>query len=160
LAFLLSHDTDTFNRWEAGQQLIGRVILALIADVQQGRELKLDGILVAAFKQVLNQEWEDLSYFALLLSLPSETYLAELMAVVDVVAIHTAREFVKRSLAEALQQPFQFLYLNNHRDESGNFAADAIGRRRIKNTCLNYLLALDDMALKIGPTNNLGPPKI
>jgi len=148
LAFLLSHDSDTFNRWEAGQQLFGQIILALVADVQQGRELQLPDILVDALKQVLAQDWQDLSYFALLLSLPTETYLAELMAVVDVVAIHTAREFVRRSLAEALQQPLQGLYLNNHRDESGKFDAGAIGRRRIKNTCLSYLLSLDDLAIK------------
>lgn len=148
LAFLLSHDSDTFNRWEAGQQLFGQIILALVADVQQGRELQLPDILVDALQQVLAQDWQDLSYFALLLSLPTETYLAELMAVVDVVAIHTAREFVKRSLAEALQQPLQGLYLKNHRDESGKFDAGAIGRRRIKNTCLSYLLSLDDLAIK------------
>ncbi len=148
LAFLLSHDSDTFNRWEAGQQLFGQIILTLVADVQQGRELQLPDILVDALQQVLAQDWQDLSYFALLLSLPTETYLAELMAVVDVVAIHTAREFVRRSLAEALQQPLQGLYLNNHRDESGKFDAGAIGRRRIKNTCLSYLLSLDDLAIK------------
>lgn len=148
LAFLLSRDPDTFNRWEAGQQLLGQVISGLIADVQNGREMNLDPVIVPAFKQVLEQPWDDLSYFALLLNLPSETYLAELMAVVDVVAIHKAREFVKYTLAEQLQQQFQTLYLNYHRDESGRFDAGAIGRRRIKNTCLNYLCALDDPAIK------------
>ena len=148
LAFLLSHDHDTFNRWEAGQQLSGQIISKLIADVQNGRSLHLNPIIVDAFKQVLEQSWDDLSYFSLLLNLPSETYLAEQMPVVDVVAIHKAREFVKYTLAEQLQQQFQTLYLNNHRDESGNFDADAIGRRRIKNTCLTYLSALDDAAIK------------
>jgi aminopeptidase N len=70
------------------------------------------------------------------------------MAVVDVVAIHKAREFVKYTLAEQLQQQFQTLYLSHHRDESGRFDAGAIGRRRIKNTCLNYLCALEDPAIK------------
>lgn len=148
LAFLLSHDSDTFNRWEAGQQLVGQVITGLIADVQNNRELCLDPIIIEAFRQVLAQPWEDLSYFSLLLSLPSETYLAEQMQVIDVVAIHKAREFVKLTLAENLQNALQTLYLNNHRDESGLFDAGAIGRRRIKNTCLNYLCSLDDMAIK------------
>jgi len=148
LAFLLSHDTDSFNRWEAGQQLISRIILDLVSDVQQGVELKLNTILIDAFKKILTQRWEDLSYFSLLLNLPSETYLAELMVVVDVVAIHTAREFVKRTLAETLVSQFQSLYLNNHCDESGIFTAEAIGRRRVKNTCLNYLSVLDDLAIK------------
>jgi len=148
LAFLLAHDGDGFNRWEAGQLLFTQTILGLVADVQQGRELTLNPVLLDAFRQVLTAQWDDLSYFALLLDLPSETYLAEWMAVVDVAAIHTAREFVKRALAQALQPQLQTVYLNNHRDESGRFDAGAIGRRRVKNACLGYLACLDDLALK------------
>ena len=139
LAFLLSYDRDTFNRWEAGQQLAGQIIAGLIADVQNNRTLQLNPIIIAAFKQIMEQSWADLSYFSLLLSLPSETYLAEQMQVVDVEAIHTAREFVLLTLAEQLQAQFKSLYLENHREESGLFDAGAIGRRRIKNTCLAYL---------------------
>ena len=143
-AFLLSYDSDTFNRWEAGQQLAGQIIMGLIADLQNGRDMLVNPIMVNAFKQVLEHPWDDLSYFSLLLSLPSETYLAEQMQVVDVDAIHTAREFVILTLAEQLQTQFQALYQNNHRDESGKFEADAIGRRRIKNTCLSYLSKLEN----------------
>ncbi len=125
-----------------------QTVLGLVADVQQGRELTLNPLLADAFRRVLATPWHDLSYFALLLSLPSETYLAEAMAVVDVVAIHAAREFVKRSLAQALQPQLQTVYLNHHKDESGRFDAAAIGRRRLKNTCLGYLVCLDDPALK------------
>ncbi|MGZ4978347.1 MAG: aminopeptidase N, partial [Methylobacter sp.] len=144
LAFLLSYDSDTFNRWEAGQQLAGQIISGLIADLQNGRELQLNPIMVTAFKQVLEQPWDDLSYFSLLLSMPSETYLAEQMQVVDVEAIHAAREFVMLTLAEQLQPQLQALYRNNHKDESGKFDAGAIGRRRIKNTCLSYLSKLEN----------------
>jgi aminopeptidase N len=144
LAFLLSHDSDTFNRWEAGQQLAGTIIIGLIEDARKGRDLHLDPMIVEAFRQVLEQSWDDLSYFSLLLDLPSETYLAEQMPVVDVEAIHTAREFVKRTLARQLQPQFQALYQANHRDESGQFDAGAIGRRRIKNTCLGYLSKLEN----------------
>ena len=65
---------------------------------------------------------------------------------VDVDAIHQAREFVKTQLAEQLEAQFQALYKNNHKDESGQFNADAIGRRRIKNTCLSYLSKLENEA--------------
>jgi len=144
LAFLLSYDSDTFNRWEAGQQLAGQIITGLIADLQNGRDMHVNPIMITAFKQVLEQPWDDLSYFSLLLSLPSETYLAEQMQVVDVEAIHAAREYVTLALAEQLQTQFQALYLNNHQDESGEFDSGAIGRRRIKNTCLSYLSKLEN----------------
>lgn len=148
LAFLLSHDSDTFNRWEAGQQLAGQIIAELISDVQQQRPLQLNPSLIQAFKKLLEQSWEDLSYFSLLLNLPSETYLAEQMQVVDVDAIHQAREFVSKTLATELQAQFQALYAQNHKDESGHFDAGAIGRRRIKNTCLNYLSTLQQLEIQ------------
>jgi aminopeptidase N len=148
LAFLLSHDSDTFNRWEAGQQLARQLIAELIADIQNGREMQVNPIIVTAFKQVMAQSWKDLSYFSLLLSLPSETYLAEQMQVVDVEAIHKAREFVVLTLAEQLQTQFKTLYLDNHKDESGVFDAGAIGRRRIKNTCLGYLSRLEQIEIQ------------
>ena len=148
LAFLLSYDSDTFNRWEAGQQLSGQIIAKLIADAQQGQALALNPIIVTAFKQVLAQAWGDLSYFSLLLSLPSEGYLAEQMQIVDVEAIHKAREFVVRSLAEELQPELESVYSDNHREESGQFDAGAIGRRRIKNMCLSFLNRLENQKIQ------------
>jgi aminopeptidase N len=143
LAFLLSYDDDLFNRWEAGQKLATQIIFSLIADKQQGRKLTLNPILIDAFGKVLAQSWEDLSYFSLLLKLPSEIYLAEQMAVVDVEAIHQVREFVRRQLAQHFQPQLRSLYQNYHREESGQFDAGAIGRRRVKNVCLSYLTALE-----------------
>jgi aminopeptidase N len=143
LAFLLSYDSDEFNRWEAGQELAGTLILGLVDDLQNNRPLQVNPIIVTAFKQVLAHDWTDLAYFSLLLSLPSETYLAEQMRVIDVLGIHQARELVLRTLAEQLQAEFKAIYTANHRDESGLFDAGAIGRRRIKNICLAYLSKLE-----------------
>lgn len=143
LAFLLSHDSDSFNRWEAGQQLASRIILDLVNDLQSGQALELNPVINSAFHHLLEQEWDDLSYLSLLLTLPVESYLAEQMKIVDTEAIHQAREFVKRSLAGQLQDQFTQLYRNNHREESGQFHAGAIGRRRIKNVCLDYLSKLE-----------------
>jgi len=143
LAFLLQHDNDSFNRWEAGQQLTTTIIFDLIDALKQGQALTLPDILSASFKTILKKSWTDLSYLACLLSLPSANYLAEQMVVVDVVAIHQARDFVKRSLAEQLTEQFSALYQANHIEESGQLSAEAIGRRRIKNICLDYLSQLE-----------------
>jgi len=148
LAFLLSYDSDTFNRWEAGQQLAGQIISELIADLQNNRKMQVNPIIITAFKEVMEQSWCDLSYFSLLLGLPSESYLAEQMQVVDVEAIHKAREFVVLTLAKQLQTQFKTLYLDNHKDESGLFDSGAIGRRRIKNMCLGYLGRLEQQDIQ------------
>ena len=143
LAFLLSYDTDTFNRWEAGQKMSCKIIFGLIDDFRQGRQMQLNPLLVEAYKSVMQQPWDDLSYFSLLLSLPEENYLAGQMDIIDVDAIHQAREFVKRTLAEQLKEQFLDLYQQYHKEESGQFDAGAIGRRRIKNSCLSYLTKLE-----------------
>jgi aminopeptidase N, Escherichia coli type len=143
LAFLLRHDSDTFNRWEAGQQLACQIIFGLMTDLQNGRALQLDEVMIDAYRSVLSGSFDDLSYQALLLALPEESYLAGQMAVIDVDAIHQAREFVKTTLATRLRTEFQALYTQHHRDESGCFDAGAVGRRRMKNTCLSYLSKLE-----------------
>jgi aminopeptidase N len=148
LAFLLKFDNDTFNRWDAGQQLAEKIISGLVADLQQGRPLQVKPVIIDAFQQILAQSWDDLSYFSLLLSLPSENYLAEQMQVIDVEAIYKAREFVALTLAKELQAQFRRLYLMHHRDESEQLDAGAIGRRRIKNTCLSYLSKLENKEIQ------------
>ena len=153
LAFLLSYDSDEFNRWEAGQTLASHIILGLVDDIQANRVLVVNPMLIDAFKQILNKNWDDLAYFSLLLALPSESYLGELMLVVDVDAIHQAREVVIYTLAEQLQAEFKAIYTANHRDESGVFNAGAIGRRRIKNTCLGYLSKLEQAEVQTWATS-------
>lgn len=143
LAFLLEHDNDSFNRWEAGQQLIASVIFELMSAIKQGQSLTIPDILINCFNKILEQPWTDLSYLACLLTLPAENYLAEQIPVVDVETIHQARQFVKRSLAEQLTEQFTSLYITNHQGESGNLNAEAIGKRRIKNLCLDYLSQLE-----------------
>ncbi|MEY4210296.1 MAG: hypothetical protein RLZ92_675 [Pseudomonadota bacterium] len=110
LAFLLRHDSDTFSRWEAGQQLASQVIFKLIDDLQNQRALTLETVVVEAYRSIVNSETSDLSYQALLLTLPEESYLSGQMAVIDVDAIYQARQFVRKTLAAQLQAEFKQLY--------------------------------------------------
>jgi len=143
-AFLLQHDKDSFNRWEAGQELSSAVIFGLIESINQGKALVVPPVFIDSFEAILTQEWQDLSYFACLLVLPAENYLAEKMAVVDVDAIHQAREFIKQQLATKFEQQLSDLYAVNHQGETGELVAEAMGRRKIKNVCLDYLSQLEN----------------
>jgi aminopeptidase N len=77
LAFLLANDSDPFNRWEAGQRLATRELLALAERASKSEELTLDDQVVSAFAQVLNDETLTPAFRELALMLPSEGYLAE-----------------------------------------------------------------------------------
>jgi aminopeptidase N len=141
LGFLLAHDEDLFNRWDAAQQLATQAILNAITNEVDGQVLK---ILIEAFSEVARKEWKDLSYEALLLTLPSTDYIGSFLKVMDPVAIHHGRESVRKALSIALHDEWQLLYQRFHEDAFHQFDAKTIGRRRLKNVCLDYLQAKDD----------------
>jgi len=143
LAFLLAHDDDTFNRWEAGQQLSAAVIFDLVSAIQNQQVLIVPNLLIQSFATLLEQEWDDLSYLACLLMLPAENYLAEQMTVVDTSAIHQARNFVKSAIAEQLKIQLTDLYQSNHQNKPSELSPQAIASRKIKNICLSYLSQLE-----------------
>ncbi|MDP7622466.1 MAG: aminopeptidase N C-terminal domain-containing protein, partial [SAR324 cluster bacterium] len=58
LAFLLANDTDEFNRWEAGQQLMIRISLEQILRFQNNEPFNLSPELENAFRSLLNQTAE------------------------------------------------------------------------------------------------------
>ncbi len=143
LMFLMQHDSDGFNRWEAGQQLAVQVLQELIGQHQRGEALALDQRLVAALRSVLENESLDPAMVAEMLSLPGEGYLTEIAEVADVDAIHAAREFARAQLAEALFEPLWKRYQANREisratayvAESSHFA-----RRSLQNIALSYLM--------------------
>ncbi|HEX4045534.1 MAG TPA: aminopeptidase N [Gammaproteobacteria bacterium] len=146
LQFLFKHDSDAFNRWEAGQQYITQTILNLIRDQQQDKPLRLPAALPALFEFVLQKEKKDLFLAAEMLTLPSERYLGDQMEVVDVDAIHSVREFVLTTLAQQLQALWQNGYEKIAVSNETSFNLQAVGGRQLKNRCLAYLLVLPDYA--------------
>src|SRR5690606_487318 len=74
LMFLMQHDNDGFNRWEAGQQLSVQVLQELIGQHQRGEALVLDQRLVSALRTLLEDETLDQAMVAEMLSLPGEAY--------------------------------------------------------------------------------------
>ena len=147
LLCLFMHDSDAFNRWEAGQQLSLRVMLRLIQELQQGKKLHLTNELTDMFDSALNQQTHDKYYLSELLSLPSEKYIGEQMDVIDVDAIFTVRNFVVHEIAKRLQHAFMHGYrLNQTNNGSHQFDMNEMGQRFLKNRCLSYLLALPENA--------------
>jgi aminopeptidase N len=141
LGFLMARDPDPFTRWDAGQQLSSRVLLELVASLQQNRPLVLSEQLLAAFSLTLQDQDSDPALLGLALTLPAESYLAELMEIADPIAIHRARQFVRSTLATQLNS--QLLAVFHANRSQGPYTADALdcGRRILKNTALTYLMA-------------------
>jgi len=143
LMFLMQHDSDGFNRWEAGQQLSVQVLQELIAQHQRGEPLVLEPRLIEAFRTLLADESLDQAMVAEMLSLPGEAYLTEISAVADVEAIHAAREFARQQLSDAL---FDLLWQRYQRNREVSRAsayvaeAEHFARRSLQNIALYYLM--------------------
>ena len=143
LMFLMQHDSDGFNRWEAGQQLSVQVLQELIGQHQRGEALKLDQRLITALGTVLGNQSLDPAMVAEMLSLPGEAYLTEISQVADVDAIHAAREFARQQIAEQLFDALWARY-QAHREVSRTTAyvaaAEHFARRSLQNIALSYLM--------------------
>jgi aminopeptidase N len=146
LAFLLAHDSDPFNRWEAGQRLATRELLALAARAATRQPLEVDDAVVEAFRRVLNDETLSPSFRELALMLPSETYLAEQMAESDPAAVHAARQFLRKRLGTALKADWLAAYEKHLTPGAYEPTPEAAGHRGLKNLALSYLSELDDPA--------------
>ena len=142
LAFLMAHDSDSFSRWDAGQELAKGLLLSLVADVEAGRTLELDPLFVEAFGRVLEDERLDDSLRALALTLPAEKVLGQEMEVVAVDALHTARRFAIETLAACHQGTLEARYLALASPRAFSMDGKAIAERRFKNIALAYLAAL------------------
>ena len=107
LLTLLAHDTDPFNRWDAGQRLSLR---RLLAAVQADAPLPLDEAYLQALRSVLRHPALDPAFKAMVLALPGEGYIAEQLAVVDPQRIHAVREQMLDDLAEQLQADWAWAF--------------------------------------------------
>ena len=143
LMFLMQHDSDGFNRWDAGQQLSVQVLQELIAQQQKGEALAMDPRLVTALRSVLTDDSLDQAMVAEMLSLPGEAYLTEISEVADVEAIHAAREFARRQLADELFEPLWQRYQTNREvSKRTPYVAEAehFARRALQNIALSYVM--------------------
>lgn len=164
LQFLFKHDVDAFNRWEAGQKFALQLMMDLVRDYQQGKGLSFSNEFAEMYAYILKQPTEDKYLLAEMIAFPSEKYIGEQMQVIDVDAIHAAREFAMTEIAKHLRLLLLETYQTNH-DVSGTyqFSMEAVGKRQLKNRCLAYLMRLPEttelgmqqfeVALKINMTD-------
>jgi aminopeptidase N len=144
LKFLAINDPDPFARWEAGQQVATRVLLNRVDAQKKGVEpAPLDPDLMAAMRRTLADADADPAFAAEALWLPSESFLGDQLAVVDVDAIHAARDSARAEIGRALCAELSSAYAAL--TDAGPYRIDgaSIGRRALRNACLTYIAAAD-----------------
>ncbi|MBS0291359.1 MAG: aminopeptidase N [Proteobacteria bacterium] len=146
LLTLLKHDTDAFNRWEAGQRLMLRIAINAIADntLAIGANGQIDQdilptALVQATRDMLRHPQLDAAFKELVLTLPSESYIAEQLQEVDPQRVHAVREALRQQLAVALQSDWAWAW--EEHQACGAYRPDAAsaGRRALAGLALSML---------------------
>ena len=155
LAFLIAHETDPFNRWDAAQEYSTRLMLKMVEDRLAGADLDLPDAFVLAMRALLLDEAIDPAFTAEALTLPSESNLADRMEVIAVEAIHDVREAVKATLAFRLEDAFAYAHHANQPRGPYRFEAEDAGRRSLKNLCLGYLMELDEPTIRLNCRHQL-----
>uniref|UniRef100_UPI0025DBABE7 DUF3458 domain-containing protein n=1 Tax=Roseobacter sp. TaxID=1907202 RepID=UPI0025DBABE7 len=141
-AFLLAHDTDPFNRWEAGRSIARDSLLNSIRTGDAPDHAYMDGM-----RLVLQDETLDPAYRALMLGLPGQSDLATALhkegTTPDPDAIYAATEAMRDARAAHLGDLAQTVYAVHQ--VSDPFRPDAVqaGHRALSNAMLALLGRLD-----------------
>ncbi len=136
LSFLIAHDTDAFNRWDAGQRLAQRVIL----NVMNGSDVHTECAgLSKSLNALLLDEMLDPAFKAEALTLPSIDTIAEAVDHVDYQRLISARDAVCTCMAEALK-PLLVEWVTQKRSlDLALLDPIAMGTRSLANTALKLL---------------------
>ncbi|WP_420863033.1 aminopeptidase N [Algirhabdus cladophorae] len=140
--FLLAHDTDPFNKWEAGQTLAKDLLVSMVTEGATPDQSFLNALVEVARDDSLDPAFRELA-----LSLPIDDDIAQAVfetgAAPDPDAIFTARETLKLSIAEALSDSLPRLMASCQIDAAYAPDADQVGKRSFGAALLNYLSLLD-----------------
>ena len=140
LLHLVRYDSDGFNRWDAAQRYLVNLMQSAIkaypiTPVQAPEQL------IASWRELMADTSLDAAMLAKLFTLPTEAYLSELAELIEVEAIHSVRDQLRKQLAAALETEWVELYKRLQSDAPYAPTAEQIAARSLKNLSLGYLLA-------------------
>jgi len=99
--------------------------------------------LLDAFSQVLFDEHADPMLISRLIMLPKESYVSEFMALIDPLAVSNAVQYLKHSCARFAEKKLAACYHRCNALNTGQYTARETGCRALRDTCLDFLIALD-----------------
>ncbi len=141
-AFLLAHDTDPFNKWEAGRALARDVLTAMIAQGSAPAPAYLDAVAQVAVDDSL-----DPAFRSLALALPSEDDMAQTLfdagTTPDPTTIHAKREALLDAVANRLERDLPGLYAAMAVPGPYSPDAAAAGKRDLRAATLGLITRLD-----------------
>lgn len=144
-AFLLAHDTDAFNKWEAGRNYALNILERLTDGANDP-----DAAFLKAMNTVATDDTLDPAFRALAITLPDESVIAGDIVtkggVPDPVAIHNAQKLLDSALAGEMAGDLPALYANMKVEGAYTPDAKAAGKRALRSRALKLMTLLDPEA--------------
>ena len=140
LTFLMLHDSDGFNRWEAGQALILRMLDQMIDGDSKEICPKFMDTIGALIEDALDPV-ADKALMARALSVPSVGLIGQQRAVIDPDGIHKARQALLAAIKRNYKPQLEKLYKANRSADAFSLSPEAMGRRALRNVVLGLLSA-------------------
>ena len=144
LAFLMAHDSDLFNRWQAAQTYATRRMIEMVDAIRAGKRLTRGKHFSEALALTIADESLEPAYRALFMQLPSESDIARVIGVdVDPGAIHLARKAFAKRVASDLQPVLTKIYKSSKSPGAYSPKAKDAGLRSLRNSALVLLANID-----------------
>lgn len=142
LCFLMVHDSDGFNQWEAGQTYALRMLNDMTDAVEAGNEPVIWPDFVDSYQVLLQngfQRGTDKALLAQALTLPDIGLIGMGRNPVDPAAIYTAHKAAMEALSKRFEGEWRKLYDGNRTDPDFKNDFPARAQRSLQNTALAFL---------------------
>ncbi len=136
LKTLWQHDSNLFNRWDAGQELLGRIFKELVA---HDRLDDLATYAIDPIQSLLEDTALSPAFVAEAIQIPSIKAIAEQEALINPKALFKVSESLLHYISKHLKTTLHDTYLRLAQNNTELLDQNAIGRRMLKNVCLAYL---------------------
>lgn len=144
LAFLMAHDSNPFNRWDAGQQLAMKGIMDGVCRWNSGSSFKVAPEFHRAFARLLSDCRAEPAFLSLALAIPTENWISQQLDVVDPEAVFKVRQSFCFQLGLEHRDALLERYHQLGDDRPYYYSASEAGRRSLRNCLLKYILSVSE----------------
>ena len=147
LAFLTKHDIDSFNRWDAAQEMQSQIIIGKYKALLKQQKFTCPDYFIESFRHILLDESIDSALIAETINLPSVKSLTLKLSKVDVLKLCDAKEWLVKEISKQLEVELLSVYNQNYDHSAYQVNSDQVAKRSLKNRCLWFLLQTDNKEL-------------
>jgi aminopeptidase N len=143
-AIIFRHDTDYFNRWDAGQSLYRSWIYDCLNSLTHTHPMPRRPEIHQIISAILDQFQRDPAFTALLIGMPGTSILLEGLNSYDVAGLIQAKEMVLNQCVRHHESQLLDIYTQLYEARTDANTQGAMNKRSLQNICLRYLCELNE----------------